>query len=235
MKKTLKLLTAGLLVCATLVGFAACGNNGGSGNGDSPVQIALSSTNGVDVYSYDSGWNVSAKLTGTADAGGRKAELVNGVIVVTVPATDVDVELNLAPFFGANTAYKGTDFHFTRSDVKVTGSQTELLKGYAWVETVAGDAANRKYKQLGYETDDTKLDLKKAEIQALSNRKGEVRMYILTNGSHAGRHVTYVNKDVNPDLQKLSPYFDEVITYRFIGHNGKKAEFKVKVVQVAAA
>ena len=233
MKKTLKLLTVALLTCVTLAGFAACGNDSNNGNNNVPTQIALNS--GIDIYSYDAGWNVSEKLTGTADANGRKVELVNGVITVTVPATDVDVELNVAPFFAANTAYKGTDFYFTRSDVKVTGSQTEMLKGFAWVETVAGNSENRKYKQLGHEADETKPELKKSEIQALADRKGEVRMYILTDGLHAGRHVTYINKDVNPDLEKLAPYFGEVITYRFTGHNGKKAEFKVKVVQVAAA
>ena len=234
MKKSLKLLTAALMICVSIAGLAACGKKE-PGTTDTTTKIGLSSTNGVDVYAYDAAWNISNKLTGTADAQGRKVEVVNGVITVTAAATDVDIELDLAPFYGQNAAHKGTNFYFTRSDVKVTPTGTELLKGYAWYETVAGNSATRKYKQLGYETDITKEDITKGDIQELEDRKGEIRMYILNHGAHAGRHVTYINKDVDPDATKLTPYFNETITFTFHGHNGTKAELKVKVIQPVSA
>lgn len=222
MKKILKLLTATIMICICIAGLTAC---------EKISKIGLNSVNGVDVYAYDADWNVSAKLSDTADIYGRKVELKKGVITVTVPATDVDIELDLAPFFSRNAKHLGTNSYFTRSDVKVDAAKKALLKGYTWVETVAGDSATRKFKQLGYENDATKTDLTKTEIQALPDRKGEIRMYVLNHGSQIGKHITYINKDINSDTQKLNPYYDQEITFRFYGHNQKSAEFKIKVVK----
>lgn len=224
MKKALRLLTAAIMICICMAGLTAC---------DKITKVGLNSMNGVDVYAYDADWNISEKLSDAADASGRKVEYKKGVITVTVPATDVDVELDLVPFFSKNAKYKGTKFYFTRSDVKVDTAKKDLLQGYAWVETVAGTSATRKFKQLGYEADVTKTDLTKAEIQALPDRKGEIRMYVLNHGTQNGKHITYINKDINPDAQKLNPYYDQEITFRFNGHNKKTAELKIKVVKAA--
>ena len=223
MKKIVKLTSLMLAVTFAVVAFAACGTTGKEP--EKPFAMGLSH---VDVYTYASDV-LSPKLTGTA-VGGNKVTFVNGRLVVDVAANVNEVEFDLAPFFTSNTykAMKGKNFYFTRSDVKIPGGTDELVKGTAWVETTAGNATTRKYRPLGSETDTTVAEKTKAQIAAMPN--GAVRMYILTAGTQAGKHVVYIDPTITSTLVPGTTAVD----FTFYGHNGNNAELKVTVNKASA-
>jgi len=172
----------------------------------------------VDVYTYV-GNTLSPKLTGTGD---NRVSFADKTLTVHVAADVSEVEFDLAPFFTANAEYKGKDFYFTRTDVK-KGDGT-LIKGKAWYQT-GGDAGSRLYKPLGYENDETVEAITKEAIAALPDRAGEARMYIITSGSQAGKHVVYLD----PTTGSAVETGETRVTYKLHGHNGKKATLKVLV------
>ena len=216
MNKLVKLTSLALVFTFAFVALAACGEG----------KATAMNLSHVDVYTYV-GNALSAKLTGTA-VNGNKVSMVDGRLTVDVAANVTEVEFDLAPFF-TNTTHaklKGKDFYFTRSDVKV-GATDKLVKGRAWVQT-GGTATNRLYKQLGFESDLTKTAINKEAIAALEN--GATRMYIITEGTQAGKHVVYIDPTVTSSVSAGATH----VNFKFHGHNGKKSELKVTVNKAAS-
>ena len=212
MKKSLLKISA-LAVCLIVAvsALTACGGE--------PAKLGLAH---VDVYTYV-GNTLSPKLT---TSGSNRVSFDGDLLTVNVAANVTEVEFDLAPFFAANTAHKGKDFYFTRSDVK-KGDGT-LVKGKAWYQT-GGDAGNRLYKPLGYENDETVTAKNKEAIAALPNREGEVRMYIITSGTQTGKHVVYLDPTTGSEVETG----ETRVNFMFNGHNGKKAQLKVLVIKAA--
>ena len=173
----------------------------------------------VDVYAY-----VGNAITGPlTDTGTNKVTETNGTIRVDVASDVDDIEFDIAKFFNANTDYLGKDFYLTRDDVK-KGDGT-LVQGSAWVEVTGGTAATRLYKKLGYENDATVDAMTKQQIEGLPAGEGSVRMYILTAGTQAGKHVIYID----PTTASQVNTGETRVTFRFIGQNGKTAMMTVIV------
>ena len=215
-KQVLKLGAVALVFTLAITMLAACGKSG--------AKTATIGTEHVDVYTYV-GNTLSSKLTAT---GTNKVTKEGNTVRVDVAKNVDEVEFDLAPFFAVNTGYKGKDFYFTRTDVK-KGDNT-LIKGSAWVEVTPGTATTRLYRKLGSETDTTTPAISKTEIAALADRAGEARMYILTAGTQAGKHIVYIDPTVGSAVE---PGTTEV-TFKFHGHNNQTAEMKVKVVKASA-
>jgi len=215
MKKYLIRATA-LTLCLTfaVTMFAAC---------NSKKTTTLEAKH-VDVYVYTDD-TVSNKLTNT---GANKVTYSDKTLRVDVAKDVNDVEFDLAPFFKENKKHKGKNFHFTRDDV--TKGDGTLIKGSAWVEVEGGTASNRLYKKLGYEHDADVKAKTKHEIAAIENREGEARMYILTKGTHAGKHLVYIDSTTGSTIDTG----ETRVSFRFHGHHGKNAELKVVVNKAAS-
>jgi hypothetical protein len=183
------------------------------------TKLGLSHT-AVYVYSNDT---ISNALT---DTGTNTVSETNGTLRVDIAANVSEVEFDLSPFLNANQGYKGKKFYFTRSDAK-KGDGT-LKRGSAWYQ-VGGEPSSRLYKKLGYENDETVTAMTKQEIAALPNSEGELRMYFITSGTQAGKCVVYLDPTTGSAIEAG----ETRVTYKFHGHNGKKAELKVLVVKNA--
>jgi hypothetical protein len=212
-KQILKMGAVALCVTLVLASLAACSG-----------KAAAMTLAHVDVYTYV-GNTLGPKLTNTGD---NKVSEANGRITVNVAADVTEVEFDVANFFTGNEKYKGKNFYFTRSDVK-KGDGT-LIKGYAWVQ-VGGDAGNRTYKKLGYESDTTVTAKTKEEIAALDNREGEARLYIITTGTQSGKHVVYLDATTGSSVSTG----ETNVVFMFHGHNGKTAKLDVKVIKATEA
>jgi len=174
----------------------------------------------VDVYVYV-GSTLSPKLT---DAGTNKVSYQDKTLHVDVASNVTEVEFDLQAFFTANPKFKGKNFYFTRSDVK-KGDGT-LIKGYGWTQ-VGGEAGSRLYKKFGHEQNESIEEMTKEQIAALPNREGEARMYAITTGTQAGKHLLYIDPSTGSQVETG----ETAVTFRLHGHHGKTAVLKVKVIK----
>jgi len=211
MKKHLIKVTAiALCLISAAAAFTAC---------TSKEAITLEAKD-VDVYVYSNDYSVSDKLT---DTGANKVTYSDNTLRVDIDKDVIDVEFDLAPFFTENDVFLGKNFYFTRDDVK-KGDGT-LIKGSAWVEVEGGTAGSRLFKKLGYEDDEETEPMTKSDIAALEDGEGESRMYILTKGTQAGKHIVYIDPTTSSNVESG----ETRVTFRLHGNHGKSAELKVLV------
>jgi len=179
----------------------------------------------VDVHVYADGTR-SAKLTNTGE---NRVNYVDGVLRVDVANDVTEVEFEVSRFFTANEKFKGKNFHFTRDDVK-KGDGT-MIRGSAWVEVGGECGTSRTFKKLGYENDTDVKAKTKHEIANMESREGETRMYIMTKGDNAGKHLIYLDATTSSTIKEG----ETRVTFRFHGHHGKTAELRVLVNKAAKA
>jgi len=204
MRKTLQMISIALCVTMLAAGFAGCNTK--------KTQMNLGH---VDVY-------VAGDSKPLSDIGGNRVSSSDGVVRIDIVSDVKDVMIDLTKFFDKRDEYLGKNFYFTRDDVK-KGDGT-LVKGYAWVE-VGKESGNRVYKKLGMHKKQEITPKTKGEIEMLPGREGEARLYILTSGDQAGKHVLYLDSTTGSNLAKG----ETRVTFRFHGHHGRAAELKVLV------
>jgi len=191
----MKKLVAFCLI-ATAVIFAGCFENGDNIDTTNYTTITLDDTS-IRTFGNET------ELPNTT--------MCNDIICVTIDSDVENIEFDLARFFENNPEYLGSDFYFTRNDVKKDNGS--LVKGRAWVQIEESNSSTRLFKRLGQENNNEMDGMTKNQINALPDHQGDVRMYILSDGNH-------------------SVYIDGIETevdFKFHGDNGKSAIMKTKI------
>jgi hypothetical protein len=196
--KVLKIGTAAVCVATIGICLSACGKKN--------VRITKDD---IDIYSYTSLWEKEA-VSPTMEDNKIKIDVASDVI---------DIEFDFQKFFTANPEYIGKNLYLTRDDIK-KGDGT-LIKGYAWKEVETGTAGSRKYKKLGDEDNEEVEAKTKTEIMGLEDNEGEIRLYVLSDGSY----VTYIDSTPESNLESG----EKNVTFRIHGNSGKVAVMKVLV------